>query len=114
MPNVVTYSSAIKASGDGGEWQVVMQLLHEMPYKWLMPETAARIVGSQSSASYVTNEEGAGPRGESAAVNDRVSEAGGSLTSMSRSVSRISVSRISSLPRLVAALKKLIAERSRG
>ena len=30
-PNLVTYNSAIKAGGDDGEWQLAMQLLHEMP-----------------------------------------------------------------------------------
>ena len=37
MPNVLTYNSAIKASGDGGEGQLEVQMLLETLQEWLAP-----------------------------------------------------------------------------
>ena len=40
-PDVTTYSFTIKASVDGAEGQLAMQLLHEMPQEWLLPKVVA-------------------------------------------------------------------------
>ena len=35
---MVTYSSAVKASSNGQEWQLAMQLLRSMLQEWLAPD----------------------------------------------------------------------------
>ena len=38
VADVVTYSSAVKASSNGQEWQLAMQLLCSMLQEWLAPD----------------------------------------------------------------------------
>ena len=40
-PDVVTYNSAIKAYGDGGQWGLAIDLLREMEGKGIAPGVSA-------------------------------------------------------------------------